>query len=214
MFSLPFCSAGFQIWVCIDPSACCFSPIVPSAPILQLEPLNCTSIVARWQISPESVAVLGYRLCYHEEGQPEQPTIQLQAQNYTYTISGLGEWCHSCLAMRRWDSGADKKTYIEHHVYLTMLLRSYHLNLILVWSQPRVTDGFLGIWVIPIQFGGQLDGAFAFSPSVLINMGWPLLPNQQPSTAWPPVLCEIRLPGLEVRVQMSLPPQFPILQLA
>ncbi|XP_073327917.1 protogenin B [Pagrus major] len=62
---------------------------VPSAPILQLEPLNCTSIVARWQISPESVAVQGYRLCYHEEGQPEQPTIQLQSQNYTYTISGL-----------------------------------------------------------------------------------------------------------------------------
>uniref|UniRef100_A0A3Q1BXV7 Protogenin n=1 Tax=Amphiprion ocellaris TaxID=80972 RepID=A0A3Q1BXV7_AMPOC len=62
---------------------------VPSAPILQLEPLNCTSIVARWQTSPESVAVEGYRLCYHEEGQPEQPNIQLQAQTYTYTISGL-----------------------------------------------------------------------------------------------------------------------------
>nr|XP_020514611.1 protogenin B-like [Labrus bergylta] len=62
---------------------------VPSAPILQLEPLNCTSIVARWQISQESVAAQGYRLCYHEEGQPEQPIIQLQAQNYTHTISGL-----------------------------------------------------------------------------------------------------------------------------
>ncbi|XP_070686594.1 protogenin B-like [Pempheris klunzingeri] len=62
---------------------------VPSAPTLQLEPLNCTSIVARWQISPGSVAVQGYRLCYHQEDQPEQPTIQLQAQNYTYTISGL-----------------------------------------------------------------------------------------------------------------------------
>ncbi|XP_026221651.1 protogenin B-like [Anabas testudineus] len=62
---------------------------VPSAPILQLEPLNCTSIVARWQNSLESVAVQGYRLCYHEEGQPEQPSIQLQAQTYTYTISGL-----------------------------------------------------------------------------------------------------------------------------
>uniref|UniRef100_A0A3Q1EXS5 Protogenin homolog b (Gallus gallus) n=1 Tax=Acanthochromis polyacanthus TaxID=80966 RepID=A0A3Q1EXS5_9TELE len=62
---------------------------VPSAPILQLEPLNCTSIVARWQTTPESVAVEGYQLCYHEEGQPEQPNIQLQAQTYTYTISGL-----------------------------------------------------------------------------------------------------------------------------
>uniref|UniRef100_A0A3Q3QDL9 Protogenin n=1 Tax=Monopterus albus TaxID=43700 RepID=A0A3Q3QDL9_MONAL len=62
---------------------------VPSAPILQLEPLNCTSIVARWQTSPESVAVQGYQLCYHEEGQPEQPNIQLKAQTYTYIISGL-----------------------------------------------------------------------------------------------------------------------------
>ncbi|XP_034442893.1 protogenin B-like isoform X1 [Hippoglossus hippoglossus] len=62
---------------------------VPSAPVLQLEPLNCTCIVARWQTSTESVAVQGYRLCYHEEGQPEQPHIQLQAQTNTYTISGL-----------------------------------------------------------------------------------------------------------------------------
>ncbi|XP_047451962.1 protogenin B-like isoform X2 [Mugil cephalus] len=62
---------------------------VPLAPILQLEPLNCTSIVARWQTSPESVAVQGYRLCYHEEGQPEQPNIQLQAEARSYTISGL-----------------------------------------------------------------------------------------------------------------------------
>nr|XP_057931096.1 protogenin B-like [Doryrhamphus excisus] len=62
---------------------------VPSAPICQLEPLNCTSIVAHWQTAPESEAVFGYRLRYHEENQPEQPVIQLQAQTYTYTISGL-----------------------------------------------------------------------------------------------------------------------------
>ncbi|KAK2917728.1 hypothetical protein Q8A73_004474 [Channa argus] len=62
---------------------------VPSAPILQLGALNCTSIVARWQTSPDSVVVKGYRLCYHEEGQPEQPSILLPAQTYTYTISGL-----------------------------------------------------------------------------------------------------------------------------
>ncbi|AWP08294.1 putative protogenin B-like [Scophthalmus maximus] len=62
---------------------------VPSAPVLQLEPLNCTSIVARWQTSTESVAVQGYQLCYHEAGQPEQPNIILQAQRNTYTISGL-----------------------------------------------------------------------------------------------------------------------------
>ncbi|XP_008310710.1 protogenin B-like [Cynoglossus semilaevis] len=62
---------------------------VPSAPVLQLEPLNCTSIVARWQTSVDSVVVQGYRLCYHEEGQPEQPNIQLQPQTNSYTISGL-----------------------------------------------------------------------------------------------------------------------------
>uniref|UniRef100_A0A667WVY4 Protogenin homolog b (Gallus gallus) n=1 Tax=Myripristis murdjan TaxID=586833 RepID=A0A667WVY4_9TELE len=62
---------------------------VPPAPLLQLEPLNCTSIMARWQTSQGSVVVQGYRLCYHEEGQPEQPTIQLQAQTSDYTISGL-----------------------------------------------------------------------------------------------------------------------------
>lgn len=69
----------------------CFYPVVPSAPILQLEPLNCTSIVAHWQTSSDSVAVQGYQLCYHEEGQPEQPIIQLKAQTFTHTISGLGE---------------------------------------------------------------------------------------------------------------------------
>uniref|UniRef100_A0A8C7HHD3 Protogenin n=1 Tax=Oncorhynchus kisutch TaxID=8019 RepID=A0A8C7HHD3_ONCKI len=63
---------------------------VPPAPLLQqLEPLNCTSILVRWQASPGSVVVQGYRLCYHEEGQPEQPSIQLQPEDTEYTISGL-----------------------------------------------------------------------------------------------------------------------------
>ncbi|XP_070976929.1 protogenin B-like [Oncorhynchus clarkii lewisi] len=63
---------------------------VPPAPLLQqLEPLNCTSILVRWQPSPGSVVVQGYRLCYHEEGQPEQPSIQLQPDDTEYTISGL-----------------------------------------------------------------------------------------------------------------------------
>ncbi|MEQ2202453.1 hypothetical protein XENOCAPTIV_000605, partial [Xenoophorus captivus] len=67
-----------------------FSNKVPSAPVLQLEALNCTSIRARWQPSLNSVAALGFRLCYHEEGQPEQPSILLQAQTYSYTFGGLG----------------------------------------------------------------------------------------------------------------------------
>ncbi|XP_027884667.1 protogenin B-like [Xiphophorus couchianus] len=62
---------------------------VPPAPVLQLEALNCTSIRARWHTSPDPVAVLGFRLCYHEEGQPEQPSILLQAQTYIHTIGGL-----------------------------------------------------------------------------------------------------------------------------
>ncbi|XP_020559623.1 protogenin B [Oryzias latipes] len=62
---------------------------VPFAPVLHLEPLNCTSISVRWQISQDSVAVQGFRLCYHEEGQPEQPAVLLQPQAYSYTISGL-----------------------------------------------------------------------------------------------------------------------------
>ncbi|CAL8356796.1 unnamed protein product [Lota lota] len=62
---------------------------VPSAPLLQLEPLNCTSVIARWQTLPGSVVVQGYRLFYHEEGLPEQPTVQLPAQLSDYTISGL-----------------------------------------------------------------------------------------------------------------------------
>ncbi|XP_015256013.1 PREDICTED: protogenin-like [Cyprinodon variegatus] len=63
--------------------------LVPPAPVLQLEALNCTSLRARWQTPPDSVAVLGFRLCYHEEGQPEQPSILLQAHTYAYTIGGL-----------------------------------------------------------------------------------------------------------------------------
>uniref|UniRef100_A0AAZ3NQB2 Protogenin B n=1 Tax=Oncorhynchus tshawytscha TaxID=74940 RepID=A0AAZ3NQB2_ONCTS len=52
---------------------------VPPAPLLQqLEPLNCTSILVRWQPSPGSVVVQGYRLCYHEEGQPEHGIVKVK----------------------------------------------------------------------------------------------------------------------------------------
>lgn len=65
-----------------------------------------------------------------------------------------------------------------------------------------------------IWFSGQLDAAFAFPPSVLINMSWPLLSKQQPSPSVALVLFRIRLPGLKVSNQMSLPPPFPIPRLA
>ena len=74
-------------------SVCSLPPLtpVPAAPLLHLEPLNCTSVVARWQKAPGSVVVQGYRLSHHEEGRPEQPTVQLPALLSDYTISNLGE---------------------------------------------------------------------------------------------------------------------------
>lgn len=137
-------------------NARCLFPIVPSAPILQLEPLNCTSIVARWKTSSESVAVQGYRLCYHEEGHPEQPTVQLQAQNFTYTISGLGEWCSSDAvffqALRWWECWTGNT-------------QSYWLGL-----PPISVAPFSPKWVLIHWAVGCL---FAFLPSVLINMADP-----------------------------------------
>uniref|UniRef100_A0A8D0ANH6 Protogenin n=1 Tax=Sander lucioperca TaxID=283035 RepID=A0A8D0ANH6_SANLU len=63
---------------------------VPMAPELHLEPLNCTTILARWQLAPRnSVSVQGYRLFYHEESQSERAPLQLRALDNTYTIGGL-----------------------------------------------------------------------------------------------------------------------------
>ncbi|KAI9528426.1 hypothetical protein NQZ68_020251 [Dissostichus eleginoides] len=66
---------------------------VPMAPELHLEPLNCTTILARWQLSPRnSASVQGYKLFYHEESQSERAPLQLRALDNTYTIGGLGEF--------------------------------------------------------------------------------------------------------------------------
>ncbi|KAA8595606.1 hypothetical protein FQN60_010897 [Etheostoma spectabile] len=63
---------------------------VPMAPELHLEPLNCTTILARWQLAPRnSVSVQGYRLFYHEESQSERAPLQLRALDNAYTIGGL-----------------------------------------------------------------------------------------------------------------------------
>uniref|UniRef100_A0A3P9PJB6 Protogenin homolog b (Gallus gallus) n=1 Tax=Poecilia reticulata TaxID=8081 RepID=A0A3P9PJB6_POERE len=72
-----------------EPSAWTSHRTPKISPVLQLEALNCTSVRARWHTSPDPVVVLGFRLCYHEEGQPEQPSILLQAQTYIHTIGGL-----------------------------------------------------------------------------------------------------------------------------
>uniref|UniRef100_A0A3B5A3K9 Protogenin n=1 Tax=Stegastes partitus TaxID=144197 RepID=A0A3B5A3K9_9TELE len=63
---------------------------VPLAPELHLEPLNCTTISARWQLAPRnSASVQGYKLFYHEESQPESAPLQLRASDYAHTIGGL-----------------------------------------------------------------------------------------------------------------------------
>ncbi|TMS13539.1 Protogenin A [Larimichthys crocea] len=63
---------------------------VPLAPELHLEPLNCTTILVRWQLAPRnSASVQGYRLFYHEESQPESAPVQLRASDNTHTIGGL-----------------------------------------------------------------------------------------------------------------------------
>uniref|UniRef100_M4AIM4 Protogenin n=1 Tax=Xiphophorus maculatus TaxID=8083 RepID=M4AIM4_XIPMA len=63
---------------------------VPLAPELYLEPLNCTTISARWHLTPRnSASVRGYRLFYHEESQPESAPLQLQASAHKHTIGGL-----------------------------------------------------------------------------------------------------------------------------
>lgn len=79
----------------ISKSKCFFFilSLVPMAPELHLEPLNCTTILARWQLSPRnSASVQGYRLFYHEESQSERAPLQLRALDNTYTIGGLGEF--------------------------------------------------------------------------------------------------------------------------
>ncbi|XP_035483950.1 protogenin A [Scophthalmus maximus] len=63
---------------------------VPLAPELHLEPLNCTTILARWQLAVRnSAGVQGYRLFYHEESQPENAPLQLRASDNRHTIGGL-----------------------------------------------------------------------------------------------------------------------------
>lgn len=70
-----------------------FSSLVPLAPELYLEPLNCTTILVRWQLAPRnSVSVQGYKLFYHEESQPESAPVQLRASENKRTIGGLGEF--------------------------------------------------------------------------------------------------------------------------
>ncbi|XP_066523098.1 protogenin B [Hoplias malabaricus] len=65
------------------------STIVPPAPHLELEPLNCTSITVRWHHGPSDAVVQGYKLFYQPDGQTESSTLQFRPQDYQHTIAGL-----------------------------------------------------------------------------------------------------------------------------
>lgn len=69
-------------------------PVVPLAPDLHLEPLNCTTVLVRWQLAPRnSVGVQGYKLFYREESQSESAPLLLSATENKRTIGGLGKSC-------------------------------------------------------------------------------------------------------------------------
>ncbi|KAF7698775.1 hypothetical protein HF521_003517 [Silurus meridionalis] len=64
---------------------------VPLAPELQLEPLNCTTLVVRWRLAAGSwvAGLQGFRLFYHEESQPKSPPILIPPHINRHTIGGL-----------------------------------------------------------------------------------------------------------------------------
>ncbi|XP_067236723.1 protogenin B [Chanodichthys erythropterus] len=65
------------------------SATVPPAPNLELEPLNCTSVIIRWHPAPSDAVVQGYKLCFHPDGQSEDSVVQLPPQDHQHTITGL-----------------------------------------------------------------------------------------------------------------------------
>lgn len=68
-----------------------FVSAVPSAPNLELEPFNCTSVTVRWHPAPSDAVVQGYKLSWHPDGQSESSTVQLRPLDYQHTIAALGE---------------------------------------------------------------------------------------------------------------------------
>uniref|UniRef100_A0A8C1XFA4 Protogenin n=1 Tax=Cyprinus carpio TaxID=7962 RepID=A0A8C1XFA4_CYPCA len=63
---------------------------VPLAPELQLESLNCTTVVLRWHLPAGSATGLqGYKLSYHEESEPAGPLTQIPPHHRQHTIGGL-----------------------------------------------------------------------------------------------------------------------------
>lgn len=68
-----------------------FVSAVPSAPNLELEPFNCTSVTVRWHHAPSDAVIQGYKLSWLPDGQSEGSTIQLHPQDHQHTIAALGK---------------------------------------------------------------------------------------------------------------------------
>ncbi|XP_050955350.1 protogenin B [Labeo rohita] len=65
------------------------STTVPPAPNLELEPLNCTSVMVRWHPAASDAVVLGYKLSFHPDGQSEDSVLQLPPHDHQHPITGL-----------------------------------------------------------------------------------------------------------------------------
>ncbi|XP_036391442.1 protogenin A-like [Megalops cyprinoides] len=133
---------------------------VPLAPEIQLEPLNCTTIVARWQPAQgNSASIQGYRLFYREEDQPESAPIQLPARASQHIMGGLDprrKYHVKLLAFSFAGEGYQADQTVStpgcvsvrdrlvppppppHHVYATAnTSSSVHLH----WGRPAFTTG-------------------------------------------------------------------------
>ncbi|TRY56280.1 hypothetical protein DNTS_028394, partial [Danionella cerebrum] len=71
-----------------------FPPSVPPAPNLELEPLNCTSVILRWFPNPSDSSIQGFRLNFYpdageSESEPEDSITQLPPHERQLTITSL-----------------------------------------------------------------------------------------------------------------------------
>ncbi|XP_059392340.1 protogenin B isoform X2 [Carassius carassius] len=62
---------------------------VPPAPNLELEPVNCTSVMVRWYPAPSDAVLQGYKLSFHPDGQSEDSVLQLPPHDHQHSITGL-----------------------------------------------------------------------------------------------------------------------------
>ncbi|XP_073706347.1 protogenin A [Garra rufa] len=107
---------------------------VPLAPELQLESLNCTTVVLRWHLpAGSSTGLQGYKLSYHEESEPEGQPTQIPPHQRQHTIGGLGHsrlWpqmlSHNAL-LDQWPSVAGEREYYKFWRHRWDVYRVVHL---------------------------------------------------------------------------------------